>query len=136
MLPLRLGFDAERALFEMVATLTPDDMALGYKQMIHVEQAWRDMKSTLGMRPVFHCAPHRIRAHVAIAVLSLLLERTVEHACADTCRNFSDRLRRIHLVELSSPYGTVWQVTHPTPRAAKCLKSLQIKPPPPVPQLA
>ena len=95
-----------------------------------------DMKSTLDMRPVFHWAPHRIHAHVAITVLSLLLERTVEHACADTWRNVSDRLRRIQLAQLSSPHGTVWQVTDPTPEAAKCLKTLQIKPPPPVLQLA
>lgn len=29
-------------------TLRAEDMALGYKQMIRVEQAWRDMKSTWG----------------------------------------------------------------------------------------
>lgn len=66
---------------------------------------------------------------MAITVLSLLLERTVEHACNDTWRNVSDRLRRIQLAQLLSPHGTVWQVTEPTPEAAKCLKSLQIKPP-------
>ena len=88
------------------------------------------------MRPVFHWAPHRIHAHVAITVLSLLLERTVEHACGDTWRNVSDRLRRIQLAQLSSPHGSVWQVTEPTQEAAKCLKTLQIKPPPPILQLA
>jgi transposase len=117
-------------------TLSAEDMALGYKQLMRVEQAWRDMKSTLDMRPVFHWAPHRIHAHVAITVLSLLLERSVEHACNDTWRNVSDRLRRIQLAQLSGPHGTVWQVTDPTPDAAKCLKSLQIKPPTPVLQLA
>lgn len=113
-------------------TLTPEDMALGYKQLIRVEQAWRDMKSTLDMRPVFHWAPHRIHAHVSITVLALLLQRSAEHACADTWRTISDRLRRIQLAQLSSPNGTVWQVTDPSPDVAKCLKSLQIKPPPPV----
>ena len=117
-------------------TLSAEDMALGYKQLMRVEQAWRDMKSTLDMRPVFHWAAHRIHAHVAITVLSLLLERSVEHACGDTWRNVSDHLRRIQLAQLSSPHGTVWQVTDPTPDAAKCLKSLQIKPPAPVLQLA
>jgi hypothetical protein len=117
-------------------TLSAEDMALGYKQLMRVEQAWRDMKSTLDMRPVFHWAPHRIHAHVAITVLSLLLERTVEHACNDTWRNVSDRLRRIQLAQLFSPHGTVWQVTDATPEAAKCLKSLQIKSPPPIIQLA
>jgi len=94
------------------------------------------MKSTLDMRAVYHWAPHRIHAHVAITVLSLLLERTAEHACADTWRNISDCLRRIQLAQLSSPHGSIWQVTEPSPQAAKCLKSMQIKPPPPVLQLA
>ena len=78
-------------------TLSAEDRALGYKQLMRVEQAWRDLKSTLDPRPVFHWAPHRIRAHAAITVLSLLLERTVEHACGDTWRNVSDSLRRIQL---------------------------------------
>ncbi len=59
-------------------TLSAEDMALGYKPFMSVEQAWRDLKSTLDMRPVFHWAAHRIHAHVAITVLSLLLERTCQ----------------------------------------------------------
>ena len=61
-------------------TLKAADMALGYKQLQRVEQAWRELKSGLRLRPVFHWAPHRIHAHVAITVLSLLLERVAEHA--------------------------------------------------------
>jgi len=117
-------------------TLSGADMALGYKQLQRVEQAWRDMKSGLKLRPVFHWAPHRIHAHVAITVLSLLLERTAEHACGDTWRNVRADLKRIQLAQLLSPDGSVWQVTEPTPKAAKRLKSLQIKPPAPVLSLA
>ncbi|MCU0503714.1 MAG: IS1634 family transposase [Anaerolineae bacterium] len=113
-------------------TLSAADMALGYKQLQRVEQAWRSMKSGLNLRPVFHWAPHRIHAHVAITVLALLLERVAEHACADTWRNIRDDLKQIQLAQLFSPNGTVWQVTEPTPEAAKRLKSLQIKPPAPV----
>ena len=106
-------------------------MALGYKQLQRVEEAWRQLKSGLRMRPVYHWAVHRIHAHVALTVLALLLER----ACADTWRNIRDDLKRIKLAQLSSPNGTVWQVTDPTPEAAKRLKSLQISPPPPILQL-
>ena len=81
-------------------TLSAQDMALGYKPLLRVEQAWRDMKSTLDMRPVFHSAPHRIHAHVAITVLALLPARTAEHACADTWRNIGDPLRRIQLAPI------------------------------------
>jgi transposase len=49
-------------------TLTAEDMALGYKQQQRVEEAWRTMKSGLKRRPVFHWAPHRIHAHIAITV--------------------------------------------------------------------
>ena len=101
-------------------------------QQQRVEEAWRTMKSGLKMRPVFHWAPHRIHAHIAITVLSLLLERTIEHACQDTWRNIRDDLKRIQLALLSSPNGRVWQVTEPSSDAAKRLKSLKIKPPKPI----
>jgi hypothetical protein len=125
-------FDGKFVVHGNDDTLSAEDMALGYKQLQRVEQAWRDMKSGLEIRPVFHWAPHRIHAHVAITVLALLLERTAEHACTDTWRNIRDRLQHIQLGQLLSPNGTVWQVTEPSAEAAKCLKSLQIKPPAPV----
>jgi len=106
----RQGDQGRRALRRQVPrhgnddTLSAEDMALGYKQMIRVEQAWRDMKSTLDMRPVFHWAPHRIHSHVAITVLSLLLERTVEQP-APTPAQRLDSLRRIQLAQLLSPHA-------------------------------
>jgi hypothetical protein len=117
-------------------TLTAADLALGYKQLQRVEVAWRQLKSGLKLRPVYHWAPHRIHAHIALTVLSLLLERVAEHACADTWRNIRDDLKQIKLAQLSSPNGTVWQVTEPSPEALKRLKSLKITKPPPVLKLA
>lgn len=123
-------FDGKFAVHSNDDTLTAEDMALGYKQQQRVEEAWRTMKGGLRMRPVFHWAPHRIHAHIAITVLSLLLERVIEHACQDTWRNVRDDLKRIQLAQLSSPNGTVWQVTEPSAEAANRLKALKIKPPP------
>jgi transposase len=113
-------------------TLSPEDLALGHKQLARVEEAWRALKSGLRLRPVYHWAVHRIHAHVALTVLALLLERVAEHACDDTWRNIRDDLKHIKLAQLLSPNGTLWQVTEPTPAAAKRLKSLGIKNPPPV----
>jgi hypothetical protein len=94
-------------------TLSAEDMALGYKQLQRVEEAWRTLKSGLRMRPVYHWTPHRICAHVSISVLALLLERVAELACGDTWRNIRDDLKQIKLAQLLSPNGTVWQVTEP-----------------------
>ena len=120
----------------MLFRSSAEDMALGYKQLQRVEEAWRRLKSGLRMRPVYHWAVHRIHAHVALTILALLLERVAEHACADTWRNIRNDLKQIKLAQLSSPNGTVWQVTDPAPPALKRLKSLQIQPPPPVLKLA
>ena len=113
-------------------SLSAEDLALGYKQLQRVEEAWRRLKTGLQLRPVYHFAPQRIRAHVALSVLALLLERVAERACGDTWRNIRDDVKRIKLAQLSGPDGEVWQVTDPGPDAAKRLKSLQIPHPPPI----
>ena len=91
------------------------------------------MKIGLEMRPAFHWAPHRIHTHIAITVLSLLLERAIDNSCQDTWRNIRDDLKKhIQLAQLLSPNSTVWQVTEPGQNAAKLLKSLDIEPLPPI----
>jgi hypothetical protein len=117
-------------------SLTAEDMALGYKQLMEVERAWRSLKSGIKIRPMFHWVPHRICAHVSLTMLSLLLERIAENACGDTWRNIRDDLRQIKLVQLSTPNGEVWQVTEPSPAASNRLKQLGIRPPPPVLRVA
>jgi hypothetical protein len=82
--------------------------------------------------PVYHWTPHRICAHVSLGILALLLERVAENACEDTWRNIRDDLRQIQLAELSSPDGTIWQITEPAEEAANRLKLLKINKPPPI----
>ena len=117
-------------------TLSAQDMAQGYKQLQRVEQAWRQLKSGLRLRPVYHRAVHRIHAHIALTVIALLLERMAEQACEDTWRNIRDDLKGIQLAQLIGPNGTIWQVTQPRPSASKRLKSLQINSPPAILKLA
>ena len=90
-------------------TLTPDDLAAAYKQLIAVERGWRDMKGALGLRPVFHHREDRIRAHVQLCWLALLLIRVVETAVGDTWRNVRHELDRMALVILATDHGRVAQ---------------------------
>ena len=117
-------------------TLSAADMALGYKQLQRVEQAWRQLKSGLRLRPVYHRVAHRIHAHIALSVMGLLLERMAERACGDTWRNIRDDLKQIQLVQLSGPNGRLWQVTEPREGARKRLKALRMKAPPTLLKLA
>ena len=76
-------------------TLTPEDVALGYKQLLQVERGWRDLKLYLDLRPIRHQLEDRIRAHVLLCWLALLLARIAENATSDTWRNLRRELHQI-----------------------------------------
>lgn len=111
-------------------TLTAEDLALGYKQLMRVEHCWRQLKSGLRLRPVYHRRPWRIQAHVTITVLGLLLERIAEIRAGDTWRNVAAQLETIKVVEYDRAGARVHQTTESRPEVAHLLDRLGIKPPP------
>ena len=111
-------------------TLSAEDLALGYKQLLRVEQCWRQLKSGLRMRPVFHHRPWRIHAHVTISVLALLLERIAEIRAGDTWRNVCAQLERVKVVEYDRGEVRVQQTTQLTPEIENMLRALKVPPPP------
>ncbi|MGH9181477.1 MAG: IS1634 family transposase [Acidimicrobiales bacterium] len=110
-------------------TLSADDIALGYKQLLEVERGWRDMKSTLDLRPVYHQLERRIRAHVLLCWLALLLIRLAETATDDTWRNLRHELDRMHLGEFTGTAGRVLQRTQTTAAQATIFKALGVAEP-------
>ena len=110
-------------------TLTPTDLALAYKQLLEVERGWRDMKGSLGLRPVFHHREDRIRAHVQLCWLGLLLMRVIENQTGDTWRNVRHELDRMHLVTMETTEGRVAQRSNTTPGQAEIFRALDIAEP-------
>ncbi|MCU0271198.1 MAG: IS1634 family transposase [Acidimicrobiales bacterium] len=110
-------------------TLTVEDIALGYKQLLQVERGWRDMKSTLELRPVYHRLENRIRAHVVLCWLALLLIRIAETATGDTWRNLRHHLDQMHLGEFASPAGSFKRRTATTQTQARILAALDMPEP-------
>lgn len=111
-------------------TLTPEDLALGYKQLMRVEECWRTMKSGLRTRPVFHWSPHRICAHISLCVLALLLERVAERRAGDTWRNILAQLDAIKVVEYERTGTRVLQTTEIRSEVTELLQRLKVAPPP------
>ena len=111
-------------------TLTPDDLAAAYKQLLAVERGWRDFKGALGLRPVFHYREDRIRAHIQLCWLALLLLRVIENATGDTWRNTRRELDRMHLVTLATSAGRVAQRSTTTPGQQTVLRALDLPEPP------
>ena len=90
------------------------DIALGYKQLLEVERGWRDMKQILDLRPVYHRLEQRIRAHVVLCWLALLLIRIIETTTGQTWHHVRRDLDRLHAVTFTGPTGTFRQRTDPT----------------------
>jgi transposase len=78
-------------------TLSPEDIVLGYKQLLDVEDAFRTLKSTLHLRPMYHRLEERIRSHVLISWLSLLLVRIIEVETRSTWGQLRKEMNRLHL---------------------------------------
>ncbi len=110
--------------------LSAEDVALGYKNLLEAERGFRDLKATIELRPVFHRLEHRIRAHVLIAWLSLLLIRVAERQTNLTWRRIALELERLHQVTLTGPAGTVQQTTTLTGPQAEIYTATGVKPPP------
>lgn len=54
--------DGKYVLSTRDGTLRPEEVALGYKQLMEVEKAFKTLKTTLELRPPYHHKDERIRA--------------------------------------------------------------------------
>ena len=111
-------------------SLTPADLAQGYKALYEAERGWRDLKHVIDMRPAYHRREDRIEAHVQLCWLALLLLRVTETEVGDTWRNLRNELDRTHLVTLATSEGTVSQRTEPTPGHRRIFQALDLLEPP------
>jgi len=110
--------------------LTAEEIALGYKNLREAERSFRDLKTTLELRPVFHRLEHRIRAHVVVCWLALLLIRIAERQSGHSWRRIATELQRLHLVTLQGPAGAVQQTSRLNDPQRAILAALDVEPPP------
>jgi hypothetical protein len=109
--------------------LSAEDIALGYKQLLEVERGWRDMKQIIDLRPVYHRLEERIRAHVILCWLALLLIRIIETTTHATWPTVRRELDRLHLGTFTGPTGLFRQVTALTKPQTDLLAKLNIPAP-------
>ena len=110
-------------------SLSAEDVALGYKQLMEVERAFRTLKSTLSLRPVYHTKDDRIRSHVLLCWLALLLVRITELETGTTWPRVRTELERLHLGNFLHKDGRILQHTELTKNQRNIFKKLKILPP-------
>ena len=79
-----------------------------YMLQCNVEQAFKELKSDLGIRPVYHHKEERVDAHIFVAFLSYCLQATLRQklrtdASGLTSQAVLETLSRIQLLNVSIP---------------------------------
>ena len=109
--------------------LSAEDIALGYKQLLEVERAFRTLKSTLCLRPVYHSKDERIRSHVLLCWLALLLIRIAEVETGLSWPRIRRHMQQQNLIDFFGKNGRILQHTEPTADQHNILNKLKISPP-------
>jgi hypothetical protein len=88
--------------------LPPEEVARLYQRQIHIERDFRDIKSFVELRPMYHRLEPRIRAHVFVCVLAKVVARELETRLHSTgfvgtsVEAVLKELGRLHVTEVGS----------------------------------
>ncbi len=111
-------------------TLSPEDVVLGYKQLLQVEDAFRTLKTTLELRPIYHRLEERIRSHILLCWLALMLIRLMENQTGLTWEKMRRILSRIQVIELKTRSGSILKTSNLSPEQKQLFKDLKTTEPP------
>lgn len=110
--------------------ISTEDVVMGYKQLFEIERVFRDMKHLIDIRPVRHRLPDRIRAHVLLCWLGMLLIRVAEDATGKTWFQMKKTLSTLQVGIHKTLQGEVWQTGSLRPEVKKLMSILKVAPPP------
>ncbi|WP_324668873.1 IS1634 family transposase [Geochorda subterranea] len=110
--------------------LPAEDLVYGYKQLWQVERVHRDLKHTVDVRPMYHRLDDRIRSHVLLCWLALLMIRVAENETGQTWRQMRDLVAPIDVGRHATAHGEVWQVRPLTEEQKALFQALKVDRPP------
>ena len=111
-------------------TLSVEDAATGYKNLLVIERCFRTLKSAqIKMGPMYHWLPRRIEAHVKICTLALLLQRVAELAVGEPWPRIADALGHLQATEYRTDSHRFFQRNEIHPQVRRILKKLKFPEP-------
>jgi hypothetical protein len=117
-----------------------------YVQLVAVEEAFRNLKGDLAIRPVFHQHESRVEAHIFVAFLAYCMQITLTrrlHALAPglTARSALEKFAAVQMIDVHLPTTDGREIlltryTHPEPELQLLIDRLKLKlPPQPPPRI-
>ena len=85
--------------------LSTTEVATAYRDLWQIERAFRSLKSTLDLRPVFHWTEKRICGHITLCFLALVMQIKFQKMLAECGSKYGyteviRALRKVHIVKL------------------------------------
>lgn len=111
--------------------LSLKEVVFKYKDLMDVEDGFRQLKDFIRVAPVYHWRYRRVKAHLFICVLALLLERYLEKKLLQagldlSARKAIEKLKNIKVVETQVGSLTLKYVTPPDQELDKILSACGI----------
>lgn len=115
-------------------SLSPEETARAYKSLYQVEKAFRELKSGLELRPVYHWNDTRVKGHIMVCFLALVLETALCRHLKEAGSSFSyldlmDDLKELRAVEVEWEGQKYLARTEMTGHAFEAFKALKLRPP-------
>jgi len=121
---------AGKFLLVTTSNLAAEQAMKSYKELRSIEDAFREIKSFVDIRPVFHSKDRRVRAHVFECVLTHLTEALIgELVPCQSARRTIRALRRIKVTEMMIGDEKMFLVREMKESDAKIFNSLKIEAP-------
>jgi transposase len=108
-----------------------------YLQLVHVEQAFKNLKGDLAIRPIFHQSEQRIEAHILVAFLAYCLhvtltERLRSLAPGLTARSVLEKFAAMQMIDVHVPTTDrreiiLTRTTQPEPELKLLLDKLKLE---------
>jgi transposase len=107
------------------------DAVAWYKQLMDVEQSFRHLKDVLALRPIYHQVEPRVKGHIFVAALALLVQRLLERRLDDAAVDLSgtqslQAVETVRLVNFKVDNKRRRGVSTPSGRARQILKAVGI----------
>lgn len=100
-----------------------------YRNKDRVEKDFQTIKSVFDLRPIRHRTDEKVRAHVTLCMLALLLERLLDRKLAGLCSAASalETLETCHLNRYRGTRGvSAYNITEPTAQQRALLRKLRL----------
>jgi hypothetical protein len=122
-------------LLRTATELSPAEVATAYKELWRVEAAFRDLKSGLEIRPMYHWTPPRVRGHIGVCFLALVVESVLarllrDHGCRDSVSTVMEALQQIRAVRVELEGQVFLTRTDLSILAQKAFTAAGLRPPP------